>query len=299
MNRLLFCFSLLMSTILPAKADLRIFACEPEWGALATELAGDKASVFVATTAFQDVHHIQARPSLIAQVRRADLVICTGADLEAGWLPVLLRRSNNRRVLPGSSGYFLAADYVQMLSVPDTIDRAAGDVHPDGNPHIQLDPRNYFPVARALLQRMIELDGDNADYYQRQSSDFLKRWQSSLELWEQRAATLKNMPIVVYHDAWVYLNYWLGLNQLAELEPKPGVPPTSSHLSATIKRMQIEPARAIIRAPFKPPRAADWLHDRTDIPVLVLPYTVGGNPQAEDLFGLFDSTLSLLLGVSS
>ena len=287
-----------MSTILPAKADLRIFACEPEWGALVAELAGDKASVFVATTAFQDVHHIQARPSLIAQVRRADLVVCTGADLEIGWLPVLLRRSNNSRVLPGSSGYFLAADYVQMLSVPDSIDRAAGDVHPDGNPHIQLDPRNYPPVTRALLQRMIELDGDNADFYRRQSNDFLKRWQSALELWEQRAAILKNMPTVVYHDAWVYLNHWLGLNQLAELEPKPGVPPTSSHLSAVIKRMQSDPARAIIRAPFKPSRAADWLHDRTDIPVLVLPYTVGGNPQADDLFGLFDSTLSLLLGVS-
>ena len=297
MNRLFSCLWLLILTTLPAKADLRIFACEPEWGALITELAGDKANIFVATTAFQDVHHIQARPSLIAQVRRADLVVCTGADLEVGWLPVLLRRSNNRNVLPGSSGYFLAADYVQMLSVPGTIDRAAGDVHPDGNPHIQLDPRNYPPVTRALVQRMVELDAGNADFYRRQSHEFLKRWESAIELWEQRAATLNKMPTVVYHDAWVYLNHWLGLDQLAELEPKPGVPPTSSHLSTILKLMQDQPARAIIRAPFKPSRAADWLHERTAIPVLVLPYTVGGNPQAEDLFGLFDSTVSLLLGV--
>ena len=298
MKRWFSCLALLLFTNLPARAELRVFACEPEWGALVAELAGDKASIFVATTAFQDVHHIQARPSLIAQVRRADLIVCTGADLEVGWLPVLLRRSNNRKVLPGSSGYFLAADYVQMLSVPDTIDRAAGDVHPDGNPHIQLDPRNYPPVTRALLQRMIELDADNADFYRRQSDDFLQRWQSSLELWEQRAVKLKNMPTRGDHAAWDDQNHWLGLAQLADLEPKPGVPPTSSHLSSLIKLMQSEPAQVIIRAPFKPSRAAEWLHERTAIPVLVLPYTVGGNPQADDLFGLFDSTVSLLLGVS-
>jgi zinc/manganese transport system substrate-binding protein len=298
MNRVFACIWLLLLVPLPAKADLRIFACEPEWGALAAELAGDKASIFVATTAFQDVHHIQARPSLIAQVRRADLVVCTGAGLEAGWLPVLLRRSNNRKVLPGGSGYFLAADYVQMLEIPDVIDRAAGDIHAEGNPHIHLDPRNYVPITRALLQHLIDLDGDNADFYRRQGEDFLGRWQTALELWKHRAAPLENMPIVVYHDAWVYLNHWLGLDQLAELESKPGVPPTSSHLSAILKRLQREPAKAIIRAPFKPPRATEWLHDRTAITVLVLPYTVGGNPQAEDLFSLFDSTLSLLLGVS-
>lgn len=297
MKRVLAYMWLLSVVTMPVKADLRIFACEPEWGALAAELAGDKASVFVAATAFQDVHHIQARPSLIAQLRRADLVICTGAGLEAGWLPVLLRRSNNSKVLPGSSGYFLAANHVQMLAVPDTIDRAAGDIHAAGNPHIQLDPRNYIPVTRALLRNMRELDGENAAFYDRRGEDFLNRWQTAIELWEYRAAPLKNMPIVVYHDAWVYLNHWLGLDQLAELEPKPGVPPTSSHLSTMLKRMQDEPARAIIRAPFKPSRAADWLHERTAIPVLVLPYTVGGNPQAEDLFGLFDSTVSLLLGV--
>jgi zinc/manganese transport system substrate-binding protein len=290
---------LLSVVTIPVKADLRIFACEPEWGALAAELAGDKASVFVAATAFQDVHHIQARPSLIAQLRRADLVICTGADLEAGWLPVLLRRSNNSKVLPGSSGYFLAANHVQMLAVPDTIDRAAGDIHAAGNPHIQLDPRNYIPITHALLRNMRELDGENAAFYDRRGKDFLNRWQTAIELWEHRAAPLKNMPIVVYHDAWVYLNHWLGLDQLAELEPKPGVPPTSSHLSSILQRLQREPAKAIIRAPFKSPRAADWLHDRTAIPVLVLPYTVGGNPQAKDLFGLFDSTLSLLMGISS
>ena len=299
MKRVLAYMWLLSVVTMPVKADLRIFACEPEWGALAAELAGDKASVFVAATAFQDVHHIQARPSLIAQLRRADLVICTGAGLEAGWLPVLLRRSNNSKVLPGSSGYFLAANHVQMLAVPDTIDRAAGDIHAAGNPHIQLDPRNYIPVTRALLRNMRELDGENAAFYDRRGEDFLNRWQTAIELWEYRAAPLKNMPIVVYHDAWVYLNHWLGLDQLAELEPKPGVPPTSSHLSAILKRLQREPAKAIIRAPFKSSRAADWLHDRTAIPVLVLPYTVGGTPQAKDLFGLFDSTLALLAGISS
>lgn len=298
MRCLFACLFLLVVTALPARADLKIFACEPEWGALAAEIAGDRADVFVASTAFQDVHHIQARPSLIARVRSADLVICTGAGLEEGWLPALLRRGNNRKVLPGSPGYFLAADYVQMLSVPVMLDRSAGDVHPEGNPHIQLDPRNFVPVTEALRERLVKLDGDNAAVYQRRSEEFLQRWATAINAWERRAAPLKNMPTVVYHDAWVYLNHWLDLDQLAELEPKPGVPPTSGHLSTLLKHMQDKPAQAIIRAPYKPARSADWLHERTGIPVLVLPYTVGGNPQAKDLFGLFDSTLSLLLGVS-
>jgi zinc/manganese transport system substrate-binding protein len=299
MNRLALCLWLLVLATLPAKAELRIFACEPEWGALATELVADRASVFIATTALQDVHHIQARPSLIAQVRRADLVVCTGAGLEAGWLPVLLRRSSNSKILPGSSGYFMASDFIHMLSIPETVDRAEGDVHPEGNPHIHLDPRNYLPIAIALQQRLIELDSDNADFYRQQGDDFLQRWQSAIKAWEQRAIPLNNMPTVVYHDAWIYLNNWLGLEQVAELEPKPGVPPTSSHLSGIIKRMESDPARVIIRAPYKSSRAADWLHERTDIPVLVLPYTVGGVAEAEDLFGLFDVTLSLLLEVAT
>jgi zinc/manganese transport system substrate-binding protein len=278
-------------------AALRIFACEPEWGALARELAGDDADIYTATTARQDPHHIQARPSLIAQARRADLVICTGAGLETGWLPLVLRRSGNPQVQAGGVGYFAATDFVTLLEKPRRLDRAEGDVHAAGNPHIQLDPRNILRVAEALSPRFAALDRQNAELYAQRLQDFTTRWQAAMVRWEQQAAPLKGMPIVVYHRAWTYLNHGLGLVQLAELEPKPGVPPTSAHLAEILETLKTRPARAVIRAPYQDQRPVQWLHDHTGVPMLELPFTVGGNAQAGDLFGLFDSTVQLLLEV--
>jgi len=280
-----------------AQAALRILACEPEWGALAQELGGDNVTVYTATTAQQDPHHIQARPSLIAQARRADLVVCTGAGLEVGWLPLVLRRSGNPGIQTGTNGYFTATDFVTLLEKPQRLDRAEGDVHAAGNPHIQLDPHNILRVAQALSPRLAELDSQHADQYAQRLKDFSQRWQAAMTRWEQQAAPLKGMPIVVYHRAWTYLNRWLGLDQLAELEPKPGVPPTSSHLAEVLDKMKVQPARAVIRAPYQDQRPVQWLHDHTEIAMLTLPFTVGGNAQAADLFGLFDSTVQMLLGV--
>jgi zinc/manganese transport system substrate-binding protein len=279
------------------QAALRILACEPEWGALAQELGGDAVTVYTATTAQQDPHYIQARPSLIAQARRADLVVCTGAGLEAGWLPLVLRRAGNPQIQAGNNGYFAATDYVVLLEKPQRLDRAEGDVHAEGNPHIQLDPHNILRVAQALAARLAELDDQHADQYAQRLADFSVRWQAAIGRWEQQAAPLKGMPIVVYHRAWTYLNHWLGLDQLDELEPKPGVPPTSAHLAEVLDKMKKQPARAVIRAPYQDQRPVQWLHEHTGIPMLELPFTVGGTPQSGDLFGLFDSTVQLLLGV--
>ena len=280
-----------------AQSALRIFACEPEWGALAKELAGGDARIYTATKASQDVHHIQARPSLIAQARRADLLVCTGAGLEVGWLPMVLRRAGNPKVQRGTRGFLAATDYVPLLEKPQQLDRAAGDIHAAGNPHIQLDPRNIQRVADALGQRLVQLDPAHAARYRQALTDFSQRWQLAIKRWEQQAASLKGLKIVVYHRAWTYLNHWLGLKQMAELEPKPGVPPTSGHLASLLEHMKTDPAKVIIRAPYQDQRPVQWLHDHTGIPMLVLPYTVGGNAQAEDLFGLFDSTINALSGI--
>ena len=289
---------MMVTLVSPAtQAALRILACEPEWGALAQELGGDDIRVYTATTAHQDPHHIQARPSLIAQARRADLVVCTGAELEIGWLPLVLRRAGNPKIQTGTNGYFAATDYVTLLEKPQRLDRAEGDVHAAGNPHIQLDPHNILRVAQALSPRLAELDSQHADQYAQRLKDFSQRWQAAMTRWETQAAPLKGMPIVVYHRAWTYLNHWLGLDQLAELEPKPGVPPTSSHLAEVLDKLKAQPARAVIRAPYQDQRPVQWLHDHTGIAMLTLPFTVGGNAQAGDLFGLFDSTVQMLLGV--
>jgi zinc/manganese transport system substrate-binding protein len=282
---------------LNAAGDLRVFSCEPEWGALVTELAGDHADVFTATTAQQDPHYIQARPSLIAQMRRADLVVCTGAELEIGWLPVLMARGGNPKVKPGTDGYFEASAFVPMLEVPQRLDRAEGDVHPKGNPHIQLDPRNIARIAPALSERLAKVDPANAGDYRKRLEDFNRRWQSALQRWDHEAAPLKGMPIVVHHKSWAYLNQWLGLQEIGTLEPKPGVPPSSSHLAELLETLKATPAKAVIRAPYQDPRASEWLSKQVPGLVMIeMPFTVGGNAQATDLFGLFDSSIALLKG---
>jgi zinc/manganese transport system substrate-binding protein len=279
----------------PAFAALNIFACTPEWGALAKELGGDKASIYVATNALQDPHRVEARPSLIARARSADLVVCTGAQLEIGWLPLVLTQAGNAKIQVGQPGNFEAARHVVMLEVPSSIDRSQGDIHPGGNPHIHLDPRNIAKIAVALNERMAQLDPPEADNYRARTKAFLDRWQQALVRWEQQAAPLKGMPLIVYHKNMSYLIAWLGMRELGALEPKPGLPPTASHLSDLLAKLQRDPAKAIVLAAYNDPRGGDWLSEHAKIPVLILPFTVGGSDKAKDLFGLFDDSIARLL----
>ena len=281
-----------------ATAELNVFACEPEWGALAQELGGDKVSVFIATNALQDVHHIEAKPSLIAKLHKAELLVCTGSELEIGWLPILLRQSGNDHLQPGKPGNFEAAHYVRMLEIPVSIDRSEGDVHPGGNPHIQTDPRNIGKVAEALAQRLAEVDAANAAFYQSRYQNFSHRWQDAIKQWDVDAAPLKGVNIVVQHKGFPYLEDWLGLHEVAALEPKPGVEPTSAHLAEVLVQLQHQPAKMIIRAAYDSERPSQWLSDKAKIPAVALPYTVGGSERANDLFSLFDDTLQLLLEAS-
>jgi zinc/manganese transport system substrate-binding protein len=278
-----------------AMATVNILACEPEWGALATELGGDKVSVYNATTALQDPHHIQAKPSLLARARSADLVVCTGSQLEIGWLPILLQQSGNPRLQPGQPGYFEAAGYVRMLDLPSSVDRSQGDVHPGGNPHIQTDPRNIALVAVALAKRLEQIAPSDAAVFQAHYRDFSSRWQTAMTRWQAVAAPLKGLPIVVQHKGFPYLEDWLGLREVAALEPKPGVEPSSAYLTEVLAQLAQRPAKLIIRAAYNDGRPSEWLAQRAHIPAVELPFTVGGSDKAGDLFGLFDDTLQRLL----
>jgi len=288
-------FLCLLVFALPVNAStINIFACEPEWAALAEEIGGQKISLFTATTAFQDPHHIEARPSLLAKARNSDLLFCTGADLEAGWLPILLRKSGNGRIQSGETGHLMAADHVDLLEARQKVDRSMGDVHARGNPHIHLDPRNIVPIADELTKRLMQIDPANESYYESRLSDFSKRWKKALVKWEKQSAAIRRMPIVVHHRSWVYLENWLALREVATLEPKPGVPPTSKHLANVVSTLKNEPARAVIRSPYQDTRASQWLEKQTGITAILLPYTVGGTEAAKDLFTLFDDTISRL-----
>jgi zinc/manganese transport system substrate-binding protein len=279
-------------------AALNVFTCEPEWASLAQELGGDKVSVFSATTAQQDPHRVEARPSLIARFRNADVLICSGSELEIGWLPLLFTQSGNARIQPGAPGYIEASQSVVRLEVPKVIDRALGDIHPQGNPHVHLDPRNIAKIAEVVSARFAQLDARNADAYRARGADFGKRWQQAMDKWHAEAQPLKGMPIVVYHRDLSYFINWAGMREAGALEPKPGIPPTPAHLAALVEQMQRSPAKAIVYSPYNNPGAAQFLSQRTNIPVVPLPFTVGGTPKAKDLFGLYDDTIERLAAVT-
>ena len=285
----------LILVLLPfAASALNIFVCEPEWGSLLEELAGDQAEITVATTAFQDPHRLQARPSLIAAVRRADLVVCTGADLEIGWLPLLLRRSGNAKIQAGNPGYFLAADFVRRLEIPKSIDRAQGDVHPQGNPHIHLNPRNIRRVADALAERLTKLDPGNSKDYDMRLDDFQDRWRDATQQWEDRALDLEGMRIASHHRSFSYLADWLGLDIVATLESKPGVPPSGAQLAKLLEQLTPNPPLGVIRTPYENEKPSMWLADKLELAEITLPYTIGGTDKSIDLFSLYDETLRML-----
>lgn len=290
--------ALFLLPTMAAGAELRVLACEPIWAALATELGGDRVTVHSATTPRQDPHHIQARPSLIAKMRRADLLICTGADLEVGWLPVLLRQAGNPRVQPGKPGHLEVAAFVPMRDVPTRVDRSLGDIHPQGNPHLGVDPRNVARAASELAQRFAALDPEGAASHAARAETFAARWSDAMGRWERRAAPLRGMKIVTHHVSWAYLADWLGLVDVAHLEPKPGIPPSPSRLASLLAQLEADPPRAIVRLAYEPARPSAWLSERIGVPALVLPHAPGATADATDLIGVFDGIVDALLTVA-
>ena len=292
MERLLFVLIALTAPL--AGNALEFFTCEPEWGSLIEELAGSSENITVATTAFQDPHQLQARPSLIAAVRSADLVVCTGADLEVGWLPLLLRRAGNPDVQPGKPGNFLAADFVRRLEVPKTIDRSMGDVHPQGNPHIHLHPRNIERVASALAERLMQLDPSNAANYGERLENFLSRWETAVADWEERALGLGRLQLASHHRSFSYLADWLDLDIVATLESKPGIPPSGAQLASLLEQLTPRPPAGVIRTPYENEKPSQWLSQRLGIPEIMLPFTIGGADNVTDLFSLYETTIRML-----
>jgi zinc/manganese transport system substrate-binding protein len=279
----------------PALANLSVFACEPEWGALSNEIGGDKVSIYTATTGAQDPHQIQARPSLIAKARTADITVCEGAELEIGWLPMIIQQANNAKIQPGQPGSFEGTRYVRLLEQPTSLDRAQGDIHAAGNPHIQTDPRMMLTVSKALAQRFAQLDPANAATYSAREADFTKRFSADIAKWAAEAAPLKGQPIAVQHHAWIYMENWLGLHEVVPLEPKPGVPPSSGYLAEVLQKLQQQPAKFVIRAAYEDDRPSTFIGEKAGIPAIVLPFTVGGTDGAKDLFSLYEDTIHRML----
>ena len=278
-------------------AAFTVFACEPEWAALTRVMLPD-ARVHVATHSLQDPHHIEARPALIAQLRQADMAVCTGASLEAGWLPKLLQRSGNARV----QNVLFASDHVNMIDPqPGAIGTPwAGDVHAEGNPHVHLDPRNLLLVANALAARLqVQIPAQKAAIEQRRAA-FETRWKSQMTQWQQRAMPLRGRQVAAQHTTFGYLWDWLGIQQTADLEPKPGMAPTPGHLQRLLAGLQAKPPMAVVVAGYQDPRPGKWLTGQlgSSVPLLVLPATVSEDADAAGLVLWIDNMLNSLLGVA-
>ncbi len=281
-------------------AAFTVFACEPEWAALARVLL-PAARVHVATHAGQDPHHIEARPALIAQLRSADLAVCTGASLEAGWLPTLQERAGNAR----ARDVFFAAGHVDLIDPqPGAIGTPwAGDVHPEGNPHLHADPRRLLAVAHALAERLArEAPGERAGIEQRRAA-FDARWRQQIADWEKRAAPLRGQRVAAQHTSFGYLWEWLGMKPVADLEPKPGMSPTPGHLQRLLEGLRPAPPLAVVISSYQDPRPGRWLTGQlagpgsAKIPLLVLPATVPGDAAEKELVQWMDGLLRELLQV--
>lgn len=286
--------ALLWMAPLSAAHALEIFTCEPEWAALAKELAPD-ARITSATHARQDPHHIEARPALISALRRARLAVCTGASLEAGWLPMLQQRAGNPAVQNGRDGMFYAANAVHLIHAHEHVDRSMGDVHAEGNPHFHLDPQRLKQVAAALTERLARIDPANASAYRSRHRAWETDWDRRVDAWVDKAGPLAGAAVVAQHTAFAYLWEWLGIEQVADLEPKPGLPLTPSHLRTVLQQVRGTPPAAVVQALYQDPQGGRWLVAQIDVPLLVLPATVTADGPAQTLAGLYDTLIDELL----
>ena len=276
-------------------AIVNIFACEPEWESLAKEIGGEKVKTFSATHANQNPHYIRARPSLISKAVKADIIFCSGASLEVGWLPLLLQKAKGS-VQSGNDGYLMASEYVKVLEKTMVADRSMGDVHPEGNPHVHLNPHNISLIAKELTKRLELIDATNQSFYRSRLDNFILRWEEAINRWEKNSSDLKGMQVVIHHKTFSYLIDWLELKEVASLEIKPGIPPTASHLKGLLQQFKSKSPDVIIRTPFDPGDGSMWLSEKINTPAIIMPYTINGNDNSADLFALFENSINLLKG---
>ncbi|WP_215406680.1 metal ABC transporter solute-binding protein, Zn/Mn family [Vibrio gigantis] len=277
----------------PAMA-LNIFVCEPEWQALIQSHAPE-ANIYSATTAMQDPHYVQARPSLIAKMRQADMAMCSGSELEVGWLPMLQLRSGNPAVQDSEPTMLYASDMVGMLDTHDHVDRSMGDIHAHGNPHVQFAAEYMIPISREVTKRLQLIDPDNSPVYMRNGMKFRANWRKKLAEWETKAEPLQGKKVVGYHATYRYLFDWLDMTQIADLEPKPGISPTTAHLQTLTK---LDPASfdAIVYSSHQDKRPANWLNQQTGKPMVQLPLSVSEGQSLDEMYDqVIDELLDLLV----
>ena len=285
-----------LSAATPARAALNVVATTQDLAAIAQEVGGDKIKVTALAKGYQDPHFVEAKPSFVLTLNKADLLIVVGRDLEVAWLPALITQSRNARIQPGSAGYLDPSTTAKILEIPTgAVTRAMGDVHALGNPHYWLDPENGRRIAKAVKDRLAQMDAANAAYYGEREADFGRRLTEAQQRWKAQLAPYKGLKVITYHRSWANFADAFGLDVIGFVEPKPGIPPTPQHTLDVINAMTAQNVKLILVEPYFDLKTPNAIASKSGGRVVVLPPSVGGVPQASDYFKLFDTDVALLL----
>ena len=286
LSAFLICAAVLAS--LASAQPLQVVAAYPYIGDLVERIGGSNVRVFSLARGDYNPHMIIPRPSFIAHIRGADLLIINGAQLEIGWMPPLLRQANNPAVQTGEPGFLDLSQYVTLIDVPTSVSREQGDVHPEGNPHFYLDPENILRLARAIKDKLAQLDSRNASYYESRYREFSESWGKKLVEWNEKMAPLKNTRVVEYHKNYDYFLRRYNLQIAGTVEPLPGIPPTSKHIEHLEALLTAAPARFILQDVYNPDDASRHLAEKLNMKLVVLPHDVGAVKETTSIFSLFD-----------
>jgi zinc/manganese transport system substrate-binding protein len=296
MRKILLYSVILLGLISPGFGKIKVVTSYGYIADITRLIGGEEVSVNALASGSMDPHFITPKPSFIAKLRKAELLVINGGQLEIGWLPPVIRQANNPRINPGQVGLLVLMDLVESNDVPEDVSRAHGDVHPEGNPHIQLDPDNIPVFAKAVMERLSRLAPDKSEVFKRNYEDFRKRWSEKTVLWEQRLSPLKGMKVVSYHKLYDYLFRRFQIESVETLEPLPGIPPTSRHIAGIIDLIKKENIALIAQDVYHSSKTARFISEKTGVKVVILPHDVGAVKEVTDIFSLFDEIVRRLTG---
>ena len=279
----------------PALAKVNVVTTTTDLAAIAREIGGDLATVDAIAVGHQDPHFVDAKPSFLVKLRKADLFVEVGLELEVGWAPNLLLNARNTAVQKGNPGNVDGSAGIAPLQIPTAADRTSGDIHPFGNPHYWLDPSNGKIIARNIAEGFKRVDAANAAAYDKNLADFDARLDAAIARWQTEAAPLRGLPIVAYHDSWPYFEKRFGFDVRAFVEPKPGIPPSGRYITDLVAQMKKEGIGIIVMAPYYNGKTGELVARESGAKLVTLATSVGGVEGADDYFELFDTNLRLLL----
>ena len=282
--------------VAPAHAQLNVVAATQDLASIAQEVGGDRIKVTALAKGYQDPHFVEAKPSFVLTLNKADLLIVVGRDLEIGWLPPLITQSRNAKIQPGAAGYLDPSMSAKILELPTgQLTRAMGDVHPLGNPHYWLDPENGKRIAQAIAAKLSEMDAANAASYRQREQDFEARINAAIQRWKTQMAPYKGLKVVTYHRSWANFADAFGLDVVGYVEPKPGIPPTPQHTLDVINAMKAQNIKIILVEPYFDSKTPNSIGRSTGAEVIVMPPSVGGVKETPDYIALFDYDVKLLV----